>query len=129
MKNIFLIGLLLIITISCEKGSIETMPIQGAWIESVYKIDTLEFNNQTNIVTLHRAIEIKDENIWPKARLLAYDYKLEKDSIYLHWMPSSSDGIKYYFQLDEKNDHIKIGNFLVDGLNNKNEILTFLRIY
>lgn len=129
MRNIFFIGLLLIITISCEKESIEKPPIQNTWIESVYKTDTLVFDNQSELVVLNQEEEIKDEDVWPKARSLPYFYEIEKDSISLHWVFSSySRGIKYYFQMDEKNDQIKIGNFFVTRFNNKNQILTFLRI-
>ena len=127
MKNIFLIGLLLIITVSCEKDRIESPPIQGTWIESVYKTDTLVFDNQSEGFILNRGAEIKVGDLSPKARTLPYSYELEKDSISLKWLLSSySGGTKYYFQMDAK--QILIGNFFVDSLNNKNEILTFLKI-
>jgi hypothetical protein len=119
MKNLFLIGLLLIISLGCDKEEVDTSSIQGTWIETIHKVDTLVFNNQTNIFTLHRDSEIQ-------RRLLIYNYELEKDGIFLHWMPSSYSGyMDYYFQMDSKN--ISIGNFYVDSLG-KNEILNFSRI-
>ena len=120
MKNLFLIGVLLIISLGCDKEEVYTSSIQGSWIETIHKLDTLVFNNQTNIFTLHRDSEIQ-------RRLLPYHYELNKDSIFLHWMPSSYSGyMDYYFQMDSKN--IWIGNFYVDSLDNI-EILTFSRIY
>ncbi len=41
MKNLFLVGLLLIIAISCDKETIEKPPIEGIWVETIYKSDTL----------------------------------------------------------------------------------------
>ena len=46
MKNIFLIGLLLIVTMSCEKESMEIPPINGTWIEMNHKSDTLVFEKK-----------------------------------------------------------------------------------
>ena len=125
MKNIFLIGLLLIITISCEKDRIETPPIQGTWIESIYKTDTLVFDNQSKRFNLYRG----GENLSHKVSSIPFVYDLKKDSISISWLLSSATfgSFKYYFDLDEEKKQMKIGNFFVDSLDSKTE-LTFSKI-
>nr|WP_321356014.1 hypothetical protein [uncultured Draconibacterium sp.] len=56
MKNFFLIGLLIIMTISCEKDSNEPNPeiINGIWVETLHKSDTLVFDNESSYFTLNR---------------------------------------------------------------------------
>lgn len=127
MKNILLIGLLLIITASCEKDNIETPPLQGTWMEVIHKSDTLVFENEYSGFTLNRGTEIRNGLLLPKFLSGPYSYEIEEDSISLRWgLSSYNGGIKYYFHMDS--EQIMIGDFFVDSLNNKNEILTFEKI-
>lgn len=123
MKSFFLIGLLFIITASCEKDNmVETQPIiNGIWIETVHKSDTLVFENEYSSFILKRGTEIGATG--------RYGYRMERNSISLKWSLSSYSGwdINYYFDYNEEKEQIKIGNFFVDSLN-KNETLTFLKI-
>lgn len=129
MKNIFLIGLLLIVTMSCEKESMEIPPINGTWIEMNHKSDTLVFEKRYSSFTLNRGTEIRDGHLLPKYSSGIYSYEIVQDSISLRWGLSSFSGsFKYYFNMDEKNEKIEIGNFFVDSLYNNNVILTFSRI-
>lgn len=120
MKNFFLIGLLTIMTISCEKDSNEPNPeiINGIWVETVHKSDTLVFDNESNYFTLNRGPVMTATGI--------YGYEIEQDSISLRWALSSYSGsYKYYFDFEE--DKIRIGNFYMSSSENKNEILTFVK--
>lgn len=125
MKNLFLVGLLLIITISCDKETIEKPPIDGIWVETVYKTDTLIFDSGAEHFDLNRG----GENLTSKARTQPYAYELEKDSISVSWFFSSATfgSFKYYFDLDEEKEQILIGNFFIDSLESKTE-LTFFKI-
>ena len=108
---------------SCEEDVIETPPIDGIWVETIYKSDTLVFESESELFNLNRG----GENLSLNARSQPFFYNLEKDSISISWVFSSATfGRKYYFQMDSK--QIRIGNFFVDSLNNQNEILTFLKI-
>ena len=73
MKNIFLIGLLLIITVSCDKDSIDVPPIQGTWIEAIHKSDTLIFENESPSFILTRGTELRGTG--------PYSYEIVQDSI------------------------------------------------
>jgi len=118
MKNFFLIGLLTIMAISCEKDSIEPNPeiINGIWVEAVHKSDTLVFDNESHYFTLNRGTVRTATGI--------YGYEIEEDSISLKWTLSSYSGsYKYYFDFEEKK--IRIGNFYMSS--SKNEILTFIK--
>lgn len=123
MKNFFLIGLLFIMTISCEKDSIETYPeiINGIWIESAHKTDTLVFENDRTNFTLNRGMQIRATG--------PYTYEIRHDTILLKWLFSSysGNGIEYYFEFDVEKEQFKIGNFFVDSLDSKTE-LTFSKI-
>ena len=115
--------------ISCKKDSIEIQPINGVWIETIHKSDTLVFENESRSFTLNRGTEIRDGHLLPKYSSGLYSYEIVQDSISLRWELSSYSGsFKYYFDMDEKNEQIKIGNFFVDSLFSKNVILTFSRI-
>lgn len=121
MKNLLLIGLLMIIALSCEKDKIETPMINGIWVETIYKSDTLVFDRESEIFNLNRG----GENLSLKAHSRPYAYDLGKDSISISWLFSSAPfGIfKYYFDLDEEKEQMKIGNFFVDSLDNKTELI------
>ena len=128
MKNYLLIGFLLIFAISCKKDDTETRQVQGTWIESVYKTDTIEFSSGSELLFLKRGKEMRDGCLLPKPRSGPYMYEIDKDSISLVWGFSSClNSTQYYFDLDEKNNLIKIGNFFVDSLDRKNETLVFVR--
>ncbi len=125
MKNLFLVGLLLIIAISCDKETIEKPPIEGIWVETIYKSDTLIFDSGAELFDLNRG----GENLTLQARSRPYAYELGKDSISVSWLFSSATfgSLKYYFDLNEEKEQMKIGNFYVDSLG-VNEILIFSRI-
>lgn len=128
MKKLLLIVLVVLAIISCDKNLGDNTELNGAWIESVYKKDTLAFDNPTSMFTLYRGTEIRSGYVLPKSKSGSYMYEMEKDSIALRSMLSSSSySDKYYFKVDLKNNEIKIGNFFVDSVGN-NIILTFKRL-
>ena len=128
MKNSFLPGLLFFLFVGCEKNNTEKIPVAGTWIEAIHKTDTIVFDDQYPSFKLNRGTEIRNGYLLPKYLSGPYFYEIEKDSIYLRWLLSSSSyGKNYYFNLDSKNGQIKIGNFFVDSLN-QNATLTFSRI-
>lgn len=129
MKNSLFIGLLFFLLVSCEKNTIEKAPIDGIWVETTQKMDTLVFDNQHPSFNLNRGSELRNGYLLPKYLSGPYSYKIGKDSISLRWLLSSSSyGNNYYFKMDTESDLIKIGNFFEDSLN-KNVILTFSRTH
>ena len=128
MKNSSFIGLLFFLLVSCEKNTIEKAPVDGIWVETTQKMDTLVFDNQHLTFNLNRGSELRDGYLLPKYLSGPYSYEIGKDSISLRWLLSSSSyGSNYYFKMDTESDLIKIGNFFEDSLN-KNVTLTFSRI-
>jgi len=129
MKNSLFIGLLFFLLVGCEKNTIEKAPINGIWVETTQKMDTLVFDNQLPLFELNRGIELRNGYLLPKLSSGLYSYEIGKDSISLNWILSSSSyrNNYYFFKLDTERDLIKIGNFFVDSLN-KNETLIFSRI-
>ena len=130
MKNSLFIGLLFFLLLSCEKNTIENAPIDGIWVETTLKMDTLVFDNQLPLFELNRGNELRNGYILPKLLSGPYSYEIVKDSISLNWIFSSSSyrNNYYFFKLDTERDLIKIGNFFVDSLN-KNVILTFSKTH
>ena len=129
MKNSLFIGLLFFLLVSCEKNTIEKAPVDGIWVETTQKMDTLVFDNQHPSFNLNRGSELRNGYLLPKYLSGPYSYEIGKDSISLRWLLSSSSyGNNYYFKMDTESDLIKIGNFFEDSLN-KNVILTFSRTH
>src|ERR1035437_5031776 len=129
MKNLLLIGILFLSLISCEKDNVETMKLDGAWLENSHKTDTLVFDTQSSrIFTLYRSYELQNGYLLPKDLSGPYLYVISGDSIYLNFTGSSLGiGTNYYFNLDSKKRQIKIGNFFVDTLSNR-DILIFSKM-
>lgn len=129
MKNSLFIGLLFFLLVSCEKNTIEKSPLDGIWVETTQKMDTLVFDNQHTSFYLNRGAELRNGYLLPKYLSGPYSYEIGKDSISLRWLLSSSlYGNNYYFRINYESDLIMIGNFYEDSLN-VNEVLTFSRIY
>jgi len=127
MKNSLLIGLLFFLLLSCEKNTVEKDLIDGIWVESIHKMDTLVFDKHDPSFELKRGTELRNGYLLPKYSSGTYSYEMGNDSISLRWMLSSSyNSNDFYFKFDSENDEIVIGNFFVDSLNN-DVILTFLR--
>ena len=129
MKNLLFIVFVLVTSISCDKNSIENSTLNGVWIETIHKTDTLVFDNQYTGFILNRGTEISNGYLLPKSLSGPYLYDIKNDSISLRWGASSSSyANKYYFKLDSKNKEIKIENFFVDSINT-NVILTFTKVH
>ena len=128
MRNLLLIGILFFSLASCKKENIETMKLDGAWLENSHKTDTLVFVPEISFVYLNRGYELRNGYILPKDLSGPYLYEINGDIINLTWSASSVGvGTKYYFHLDSKKRQIKIENFYIDSLSN-NDILTFSKM-
>ena len=129
MKKLLFIVFVLVTSISCDKNNIENSTLNGVWIETIHKKDTLVFDNQYTGFILNRGTEIRNGYLLPKSLSGPYLYEIENDSISLRWGASSSSySNKYYFKLDLENKEIKIGNFFVDSINT-GVILTFTKVH
>lgn len=128
MRTVFLIGFILIALMSCEKDLIETQQLKGSWIESEFKSDTIVFGNMPEMFTLNRKKEMRGSSLVPGYRSGPYSYQIETDSINILWgLSSTIVTSKYYFEFDNKNDRLRIGNFFIDSLSN-NKILVFVKV-
>ena len=129
MKKLLFIVFVLVTSTSCDKNDVENSTLNGVWIETIHKTDTLVFDNQHTGFILNRGTEIRNGYLLPKYLSGPYMYEIENDSISLRWGASSSSyANKYYFKLDSKNKEIKIENFFVDSINT-NVILTFTKVH
>ena len=129
MKKLLFIVFVLVTSTSCDKNDIENSTLNGVWIETIHKTDTLVFDNQHTGFILNRGTEIRNGYLLPKYLSGPYMYEIENDSISLRWGASSSSyANKYCFKLDSKNKEIKIGNFFVDSINT-GVILTFTKVH
>ncbi len=128
MKKLIFIAIVLVALISCDKNDIENSTLNGVWIETVHKTDTLVFDNQYSGFILNRGTEMRNGYLLPKYLSGPYMYEIENDSISLLWSASSSSYTnKYYFKVDLKNNQIKIGNFYDNSINT-GVILTFRKV-
>ena len=129
MKKLIFIAFILVTLTSCDKNEIENSTLNGVWIETIHKTDTLVFDNQYEGLILNRGTEIRNGYLLPKYLSGPYMYEIQNDSISLLWSASSSSYTnKYFFKVDLKNRQIKIGNFYDDSIN-KGVILTFTKVH
>jgi len=118
MKKILFIVLVIVLSISCDNDNSVISSIDGVWIETIHKKDTLVFDNQFSGFILKRGTEIRNGYLLPKYLSGPYEYEIENDSISLRWGASSSSyATNYYFNLDLKNKEINIGNFFDNSIN------------
>jgi hypothetical protein len=127
MNKSLLIGFILLVLMGCEKDLIETQQLKGTWVESEFKSDTIVFGNMPEMLTLNRGKELRDSFLLPIYHSGPYTYQIDNDSINIRWgLSSTLVTSKYYFEFDNKNDRIKIGNFFIDSLSS-NKILVFYK--
>ncbi len=115
-KYIFLIvGCILIFGCSDIESSIGGS-LNGTWIETEFKTDTIEFDDQSAYLWLYRGTELVNNEYLPVAGSGPYDYKIQGDSIYINAAWSSLFRNKAYYFKKEENILI-IGNFYDTTLN------------
>ena len=107
-------------------------PLEGVWVESVWKKDTMEFvseyDGQFPVFTLKRESQIIDGLNLPGYFSGPYHYKLLENSISTQWfLSSNSSYFRYYFNMAKGGNEFKIGNFFADS-NETNDTLTFMKI-
>ncbi len=120
---------------SCQKNGLKKSPLNGAWIESIKKTDTIvfapEFDGQNPVFELKRGFRITEEGYkLPDYFSGPYWYKLSGDSISLIWFLSSGSFQTYYFKLKPDENKFLIGNFFKNPENTGNEkdTLVFIKI-
>jgi hypothetical protein len=118
----------LIVLVSCKKSGLSADLIQGSWIESTKRTDTLVFHNSSSMFFLNRGKEIQGEYLLPKQGSGPYTFELKTDSISINWALGGSVNYRnLYFKMDSQNKQFQIENFFVDSLSN-HDVLIFTRI-
>ena len=103
------------IILSCSKDDMKSLTsteLQGKWIESVTRLDTVSFEtvDSFDMMNLSRGIELKNGYFLPKSGSGPYKYKLLEGEISLYWVLSSDSKFKdYYFKMN--GNKFNIGNF------------------
>lgn len=128
MKKSLVILILFLVCIACKKNKEKLSSIDGIWVESTKRKDTLNFNSQNSLVNLERGKELKNGYLLPKIYAGLYFYEIKRDSISLQYSLSSLyKPTNYKFNIDFNKDQITIGNFYLDSLS-RNITLTFIKI-
>jgi hypothetical protein len=118
----------------CQKDELKTSPVNGTWIESVNKTDTIvflpEYDGQNPVFELKRGFRMTDGYKLPDYYSGPYNFKLGDKSISVYWFLSSGSFQSYYFNLYPDENKFKIGNFFKDPEKKKleSDTLTFIRI-
>lgn len=119
---------------SCQKSLLKKSPINGTYIESEKKSDTIiflsEYDGQNPVFELKRGFRIADGYKLPDYYSGPYNYKISQKSISLYWFLSSGSFQTYYFKSTPEENKFLIGNFFKNPENNTNEkdTLVFIRI-
>ena len=78
MKKLLFIVFVLVTSTSCDKNDVENSTLNGVWIETIHKTDTLVFDNQHTGFILNRGTEIRNGYLLPKYLSGPYMYEIEK---------------------------------------------------
>ncbi len=121
-------------SVYCQQAELKTSPINGTWIESEKKTDTIvflpEYDGQNPVFELKRGFRTTEGYKLPDYFSGPYNFKLGNNSISLYWFFSSGSFQTYYFKMIPEENKFKIGNFFKDPEKKKQEpdTLLFLRI-
>lgn len=127
MKKTLIIVALFLFCISCKKNNVDLATVDGVWIESSHKKDTLYFDSSNSMFNLGRGKELRGGYSLPKIYAGLYIYETKNDSISIQYSSSSLYQPKSYkFNVDLNKGKLTIGNFYVDSLN-KSVSLTFIK--
>ena len=129
-------GLLIFVfgNVSCQKNNVKKSPIDGTWVETIKRTDTIvfapEYDGQNATFELKRGFRISGGYTLPDYFSGPYWYKLSGDNISLNWFASSSFFKSYYFELMPDKRHFLIGNFFKnpEQIGNESDTLVFIRI-
>lgn len=125
-----LIAVIALISFGCEETEFNIDSLNGSWIESSSRADTLVFdsNEFEGWLYLNRVKELRNGYMLPKIGSGSYDYEISNDSIVLQYHLSSCMCPKSYtFEILSGEDKLKIGNFYDDDIP-LGEMLTFEKL-
>jgi len=120
--------------LSLPKNGVKQSPVNGTWIESLHRTDTMvflpEYDGQFPIFRLGRALQITDSISLPGNYSGPYWYIVGNKSISLNWFLSSSSIFKrYYFEMITGKNEFRILNFFSDEQGTANsDTLTFEKV-
>lgn len=121
-------------SVSRPKTGIKKSPIDGTWVESVLKTDTIvfspEYDGQFPVFNLKRAKGNSEGYTLPGYCSGPYNYILGENSISVNWFLSSNSAYnRYYFEMMPEGKELKIGTFFSDPPEPmKTDTLTFIKI-
>jgi hypothetical protein len=120
-----------IYTLTLPKSGIKKSPMEGTWIESEQKTDTIifspEYDGQFPVFNLNREFRVTDSGTLPGYSSGPYWYILGTNSISLDWFLSSYSWFnRYYFDLQPGGKEFKILNFFAEP-NETRDTLTFVK--
>lgn len=123
-----------IYTLSLPKNGIKKSPVEGTWVEVVYKTDTLfflpDYDGQYPIFNLNRATRVSEGLTLPGYFSGPYWYIAGDKNISIQWFLSSFSGFnRYYFEFLPGGNTFKILNFFADpSSTTERDTLTFTRV-
>jgi hypothetical protein len=119
---------------SCQKNLLKESPLNGTYIESEKRTDTIvfapEYDGQNPVFELKRGFRISDGYKLPDYFSGHYNYKISQNSISLYWFLSSGSFQTYYFNNLPAENKFEVGNFFKNPGDNTKEkdTLVFIRI-
>ncbi|WP_298649746.1 hypothetical protein [uncultured Proteiniphilum sp.] len=118
MKTVlpFMFISIVLLQFSCNKENDELKSLNGVWVHTDTKTDTIDFNTKMftskRTFELKRGKEIRDDHELPKMGSGFYLYEIKGDSIYLRDIISSYGGaLSYYFKMDPDRRSFEIASF------------------
>ncbi|MEK6480035.1 hypothetical protein WJR50_21005 [Catalinimonas sp. 4WD22] len=95
---------------SCQEDENDVIMLDGSWVESVDKADTLVFRRGESFFLLNRGKEERNGHLLPKYGAGMYEYSIDDDTISVRNLVSSFLGFYNTF-INIEQDRLIIGDF------------------
>jgi len=102
--------LIILLGTSCQEDEAGVRSLDGTWIESADRLDTLIFKENEDFFILNRGKEERNGHLLPKYGSGVYLYELRQDTISIRNMVSSYSGFYNVF-VKVGEDQLTIGDF------------------
>jgi hypothetical protein len=104
------------LAMACQKNDEEIPGLEGNWIETSLRQDTIQFEPGSASFVLRRGREFISGFLIPKSGAGLYNYYIAGDNLYIRWTASSNSNFQTFsFSKSSNGSSFEVGNFFFDG--------------
>jgi hypothetical protein len=104
------------LAMACQKNDVLSEGLEGNWIETSLRQDTIQFEPGSASFVLRRGKEFLNGFLIPKSGAGLYNYYIAGDNLYIRWTASSNSNFQAFsFSKNRNGSSFEVGNFFLDG--------------